>query len=85
MLIFASLFKYLTLKFTRNMKKIIALFAIVSIGFVACNDATEKATDATDDATEMMDEATTEAVVEEVDSTIEAATEAVVEEVEVSN
>ena len=56
------------------MKKIIALFAIVSIGFVACNTATEKTTDAADDATEMMEEATEEAV-EATEEAVEEATD----------
>ena len=62
------------------MKKIIALFAIVSMGFIACNSATDKAADATEDATDMMEEAV-ESNDEASDANAAATTE-VVEEVE---
>jgi hypothetical protein len=53
----------LTIKITRNMKKIIALFAIVSVfGFVACNNAAETTDEA---ATEETMEAPAEEAVEE--------------------
>ena len=95
--IFANLFKYLTIKITRNMKKIIALFAIVSLGFVACNNAAET-TEGTEENVEnaeaeaesLLDQAeeateaveeTTEEAVEAVEETTEEATEAVEEAV----
>ena len=85
--IFANLFKYLTIKITRNMKKIIALFAIVSLGFVACNNAAET-TEGTEENVEnaeaeaesLLDQA--EEATEAVEETTEEATEAVEETTE---
>lgn len=55
------------------MKKIIALFAIVSVfGFVACNNAAETTEEGMDEATEAVEEAATEEV-ENAESLLEPA------------
>ena len=78
--IFVNLFKYLTIKITRNMKKIIDLFAIVSLGFVACNNAAET-TEGTEENVENA-EAEAESLLDQAEEATEEATEAVEETTE---